>query len=99
MTYSDNRKIRIRELKVFAHHGVLKSETLKGQNFYINAELSLESDAQDVLSDDLDQTVMKLNETAQTLDLLAQYDIAVYLTREGAIRFTSTGSGVTTQGA
>ena len=38
-------------------------------------------------------------EDEQTLDLLAQYDIAVYLTREGAIRFTSTGSGVTTQGA
>ena len=57
MTYSDNRKIRIRELKVFAHHGVLESETLKGQNFYINAELSLDSDAQNVLSDDLEQTV------------------------------------------
>ena len=37
-------------------------------------------------------------EDEQTLDLLAQYGIAAYLTREGAIRFTSTGSGVTAQG-
>ncbi len=32
-------EIRIRELKIFAHHGVFDFETENGQNFYINAIL------------------------------------------------------------
>lgn len=57
MRNSDYRLIRIRELKVFANHGVFEQETEEGQNFYINAELVLEDDEQDVLSDELDATV------------------------------------------
>ncbi|MCR5256499.1 MAG: 2-amino-4-hydroxy-6-hydroxymethyldihydropteridine diphosphokinase [Acetatifactor sp.] len=32
-------RIRIKGLKVFAHHGVYDFETEKGQNFYVNADL------------------------------------------------------------
>lgn len=53
----DYRAIRIRELEVFANHGVYEEETERGQHFYINAELLLDADEQDILSDDLDQTV------------------------------------------
>ncbi len=35
----DYSLIRIRELEVFAHHGVGEDEKKNGQNFYINAEL------------------------------------------------------------
>ena len=31
--------IKIKSLKVFAHHGVFEEEKQKGQNFYINANL------------------------------------------------------------
>ncbi len=57
MTNPGCRKIRIRELKVFANHGVYEAETRRGQNFYINAELTLDADAQNVLSDDIEETV------------------------------------------
>ncbi len=57
MTNPGSRKIRIRELKVFANHGVYEAETKRGQNFYINAELTLDSDSQNVLSDNIEETV------------------------------------------
>lgn len=53
----DCRMIKIRELNVFANHGVYEEETVKGQDFFINADLMLRADEQDVLSDELDETV------------------------------------------
>ena len=35
-------KIKITNLKVFAHHGVFPEETRDGQDFYVNAELFLD---------------------------------------------------------
>ncbi len=35
-------RIKITNLKVFAHHGVLPEETRNGQDFYVNAELFLD---------------------------------------------------------
>ena len=57
MKNSDYRVIRIRELEVFAHHGVYSEETENGQKFYINAELELEVGKGDVLSDEIKDTV------------------------------------------
>lgn len=57
MMTKDYRVIKIRELKVFANHGVYEEETANGQDFYINADLKLYADEQDVLSDELDETV------------------------------------------
>jgi dihydroneopterin aldolase/2-amino-4-hydroxy-6-hydroxymethyldihydropteridine diphosphokinase len=57
MKNSDYRVIRIRELEVFAYHGVFEDETKNGQKFYINAELKLETRKQDVTTDDLNCTV------------------------------------------
>lgn len=48
--------ITITQLKVFAHHGVLKEETKNGQDFYVNAWLYLETD-EAAKSDDLADTV------------------------------------------
>ena len=31
--------ITIKNLKIFAHHGVFEQETENGQNFYVNAKL------------------------------------------------------------
>ncbi|MCQ2493223.1 MAG: 2-amino-4-hydroxy-6-hydroxymethyldihydropteridine diphosphokinase [Lachnospiraceae bacterium] len=53
----DYRMIKIRELNVYANHGVYAEETEKGQDFFINADLYLYADEQDVLSDELDETV------------------------------------------
>lgn len=49
-------EIRIERLKVFAHHGVLPSETKKGQNFYVNATLHLDVRPAG-RADDLEQSV------------------------------------------
>ncbi|MCR4617551.1 MAG: 2-amino-4-hydroxy-6-hydroxymethyldihydropteridine diphosphokinase [Lachnospiraceae bacterium] len=57
MKNSDFRMIKIRELQVYAFHGVYEEETAKGQNFFINADICLDSKRTDVLSDDLDATV------------------------------------------
>lgn len=57
MKNSDFRSIRIRELCVYAYHGVYEEETKKGQNFFVNADIELDTDRQDVLSDDLSETV------------------------------------------
>ncbi len=57
MSYIDKRVIRIRELEVFAHHGVYEEETEKGQRFYINAELETGGDRQKILDDKLENTV------------------------------------------
>lgn len=54
---SDYRMIKIRELNVFANHGVYAEETANGQDFFINADLYLYADKQNVLSDELDETV------------------------------------------
>ena len=44
--YSRNAgdEIRIRGLKVFAHHGVYPEETRDGQNFFIDAVLKARQD-------------------------------------------------------
>lgn len=50
-------KIKITNLKVFAHHGVFPEETLNGQNFYVNAVLYLDcrrAGKSDNLDDSLD---------------------------------------------
>ena len=57
MKNSDMRIIKIRELEVFAHHGVFEEETMAGQKFFINAKLVLDNTAGQVLSDDLESTV------------------------------------------
>lgn len=49
-------KIKIEDLEVFAHHGVFPEENENGQNFYINAELYLET-RKAGLSDDLTLSV------------------------------------------
>lgn len=54
---NDYRVIKIRELNVYANHGVYEEETANGQDFFINADIILYSDEQDVLSDELDETV------------------------------------------
>ena len=43
MEYHDLDEIRIDNLEVFAHHGVYPEETAKGQIFYINAVLYLQT--------------------------------------------------------
>lgn len=55
--YEDYRVIKIRELEIYANHGVYAEETEMGQNFYINADLKLYADRQHILTDDLEQTV------------------------------------------
>lgn len=49
-------KIRITNLKVFAHHGVFPEETRDGQDFYINAELFLDC-RKAGKNDDLEQSI------------------------------------------
>lgn len=49
--------IRIEELQIFAHHGVFPSENEKGQHFYINAELYVDTEQAghtDALTDSVD---------------------------------------------
>lgn len=65
----DYRIIKIRELKIFANHGVYSEETEKGQNFYVNADLELTADSQNVLSDELDETV----NYAQVCEFITDY--------------------------
>lgn len=67
--FSDYRMIKIRELNVFANHGVYSEETEKGQNFYVNADLLLDSDTQNVLNDELDETV----NYAQVCEFITDY--------------------------
>lgn len=49
-------KICIEELKIFAHHGVFEEENIKGQNFYVNAVLYVDTEKA-VVADDLDKSV------------------------------------------
>ena len=35
-------KIKITDLKIFAHHGVYEEETRNGQDFYVNAVMYLD---------------------------------------------------------
>lgn len=49
-------KICIEELKIFAHHGVFEHENIKGQNFYVNAVLYVDTEKAGT-SDDLDKSV------------------------------------------
>lgn len=48
--------ITIRNLKVFAHHGVLEEETRNGQDFYVNAKLYLDT-TNAAVTDDLTKSV------------------------------------------
>lgn len=48
--------IRIQELKIFAHHGVFPEENEKGQYFYLNADLHVDTE-QAGTEDNLTQTV------------------------------------------
>ena len=36
-------EIRIKELQIFAHHGVYDFETENGQNFYVSAEIGIDA--------------------------------------------------------
>jgi dihydroneopterin aldolase/2-amino-4-hydroxy-6-hydroxymethyldihydropteridine diphosphokinase len=49
-------KICIEELRIFAHHGVFEHENINGQNFYINAELYVDTENAGI-NDDLDRSV------------------------------------------
>ncbi len=49
-------KIRIRELKIFAYHGVFEFENQNGQNFYVNAELEVDTETAG-MTDNLDESV------------------------------------------
>lgn len=49
-------KIRIEELKVFAHHGVFEFENINGQNFYVNAALEVDTEKAG-FSDSLEESV------------------------------------------
>lgn len=49
-------KIRIEELKIFAHHGVFEFENINGQNFYVNAELEVDTEKAG-FSDSLEESV------------------------------------------
>lgn len=49
-------KICIEQLKIFAHHGVFEHENINGQNFYINAYLSLDTEKAG-LTDELEYSV------------------------------------------
>jgi dihydroneopterin aldolase len=49
------KTITIRDIKVFAHHGVLPAEKEQGQEFLIDVEITLEEDA--AREDDLETTV------------------------------------------
>lgn len=49
-------KILIEELKIFAHHGVFREENIKGQNFFVNAALSVDTEAAGI-SDELERSV------------------------------------------
>lgn len=49
-------KILIRNLKIFANHGVYEEENIRGQYFYVNAELYLDCQKAAV-TDDLDASV------------------------------------------
>ena len=57
MRNEDGFTIRIRELEVFAHHGVFADEMANGQRFYINADLFMNTKGQDMLEDRLEKTV------------------------------------------
>lgn len=49
-------KIRIEELKIFAHHGVFEFENINGQYFYVNAELEVDAEKAG-FSDNLEESV------------------------------------------
>ena len=49
-------RIYIDDLKIFAHHGVFSSENIKGQNFYVNVTLFLDTEKAGT-EDDLSLTV------------------------------------------
>jgi dihydroneopterin aldolase len=49
------KSIEIRNIKVFAHHGVTEEEKEKGQEFLLNVELALDEDT--ALTDDISATV------------------------------------------
>jgi len=49
-------RILIRDLKVFAHHGVLTEEREKGQDFLFDVEIEIDSKAA-TESDDISETV------------------------------------------
>ncbi len=48
--------LKVRELKVFAHHGVFYEENIDGQNFYVNLDACFDMTAAGA-TDDLDKTV------------------------------------------
>ena len=56
----DMDSILIRDLEVYAGHGVYAEETLRGQMFLISAELIMDLRAAG-LSDDLDRKSTRLN--------------------------------------
>lgn len=49
-------KIRIKELKIFAYHGVFEFENKNGQNFYVNVELEVDTENAG-FSDNLEKSV------------------------------------------
>lgn len=49
-------RICIKELEIFAHHGVFEHEKINGQNFYVNAVLYVDTESAGI-SDDLEQSV------------------------------------------
>lgn len=49
-------KITLKNIKIYAYHGVFEEEQIKGQNFYIDVEMFLSLRAADT-SDDLEATV------------------------------------------
>ncbi|MBO4863396.1 MAG: 2-amino-4-hydroxy-6-hydroxymethyldihydropteridine diphosphokinase [Eubacterium sp.] len=68
-------KIRIENIKVFAYHGVLESEKINGQDFFISAEFSLDLKKAGV-SDKLTETVnyAEATELIQDTFVETQYD-------------------------
>jgi len=77
-----DKSITIKDIRVFAHHGVLSEEKARGQEFLIDVEMALEEGKADV--DDLTATVdyAEVASAVATLATSTEYDLLETLASE-----------------